>query len=171
METVNGAVGDGRRTADVVLGGVLLAGNAGTAYMIGASWGAAYVVVDLVVGVALGALALARGRWPVGSAVAGVVLAGGATVVARLAGLPREPGPIAVLALAVVVGSAVRRLAAPAAGAVAAAGLLVVAVTWWGAGHGVVPEVATAGGTGAVVVGAVLRYVDRKRDVGASRPH
>jgi signal transduction histidine kinase len=97
--------------------------------------------------------------------VAGLGIAGLAIAVARVFHLPTEPGPAMALALAVVVGSAVRALPAVPAGALAAGGLAVVGAAYLtarpesGGSFGVVAMNAAAW-LGAVTVGLALRLLD-----------
>ncbi|MEV4481484.1 hypothetical protein [Micromonospora coxensis] len=138
-----------RTATDAVLGLVLVTGLGLTAFLIAQSWGGLYWLFDCVAGVAAGSLALLRGprrTWPVAG---GLAVAAVAVVVARVADLPQEPGPVTALALAVLVSSAVRTLPAPAATAVAAGGLTVVVGTWLTA----LPD--AAGFTPVTVVNAV----------------
>lgn len=150
---------------DTVLGLVLVAGLALTAYLIAASWGGLYWLFDCLAGAAAASLALLRGPrriWPVAG---GLALAALAAVVARVADLPQEPGPVTALALAVLVGSGIRTLPGPAAAAVAAGGLTVVGGTWLtalpdAAGFTAVTVVNAVAWLLAVAVGITLRAVD-----------
>ena len=138
---------------NAVLGLVLVTGLGLTAYLIADSWGGLYWLFDCVVGVAAGVLALLRGpqrTWPV---AIGLAVAATAIVVARIADLPQEPGPVTALALAVLVGSGIRTLAGPRAVAVAAGGFAVVAGTWLTA----LPD--AAGFTAVTVVNTVTWLV------------
>ena len=115
---------------NALLGLVFVAGLGLTAYLIADSSGGLYWLSDCVAGVAAGVLALLRRpqrTWP---AAIGLAVAATAIVVARVAGLPQEPGPVTALALAVLVGSGIRTLAGPRAVAVAAGGFAVVVGTW-----------------------------------------
>src|SRR5882724_1311200 len=94
-----------RKASDAVLGLVFVVGLGLTAVLIADSWGGLHWLFDCVVGVVAGGLALLRGpqrAWPVAG---GLAVAAVAVVVARIAGLPQEPGPVTALALAVLVGS------------------------------------------------------------------
>jgi hypothetical protein len=115
---------------NAVLGLVFVAVLGFTAYLIAHSWGGLYWLFDCVVGVAAGVLTLLRGpqrTWPV---AIGLAVAATAIVVARVADLPQEPGPVTALSLAVLVGSGIRTLAGPRAVAVAVGGFAVVVGTW-----------------------------------------
>ncbi|MEU7738899.1 histidine kinase [Nonomuraea sp. NPDC049158] len=112
---------------DAGLGVGFAAALAFQAYRIADSWGGAYWQFGCVAGAVVCGLALVRRRVRLWAAIAGLVVAAVAIVVARLAGLPSEPGPAMALGLSVLVGSAVRVLPAWRAGAVAAGGGAVVA--------------------------------------------
>jgi hypothetical protein len=153
-----------RTAMNVVLGLVFVLGQGVTAYLIADSWGGLYWLFDCVVGVAAGVLALLRGprrTWPVAG---GLAVAAVAVVVARVADLPQEPGPVTALALAVLVGSGIRTLPGPRAAAVAAGGLTVVVGTWLTAlpdavGFTAVTVVNTATWLVAAALGTSLRAV------------
>ncbi|SCL70904.1 hypothetical protein GA0070606_5550 [Micromonospora citrea] len=155
-----------RIATDAVLGLVLLVGLALTAGLLAVSWGGLYWVFDCLAGVAAASLALLRGPrrvWPVAG---GLAVAAVAVVVARVADLPQEPGPVTALALAVLVGSGIRTLPGTTAVAVAAGGLTVVGGTWLtalpdAAGLTAVTVVNAVTWLAAVAVGMVLRAVDR----------
>jgi signal transduction histidine kinase len=83
---------------------------------------------DTGVGVALCLIALLRERNQVLAAATGLAVAGGAGLIARLAHLPGEPGPAAMLALLVLGSSTVRALRPWQAGTFAAAGLALMTV-------------------------------------------
>jgi hypothetical protein len=151
-----------RTATNVVLGLVFVMGLGLTAYLIADSWGGLYWVFDCVAGAAAAALAMLRGprrTWPVAG---GLVVAAVAVVVARIADLPQEPGPVTALALAVLVGSGIRTLPGTRAAAVAAGGFAVVVGTWLtalpdAAGFTVVTVVNTATWLVAAALGATLR--------------
>ncbi|WP_308249929.1 sensor histidine kinase [Sphaerisporangium fuscum] len=98
-----------------------------TAYRVAGSWGGDYWPFGCAAGAVVGAIALARRRGRAWAAVAGFAVAAAAVLAARFAHLPAEPGPAMAVALAVLVGSAVRTLPVPSACAVAAGGLAVAA--------------------------------------------
>lgn len=83
---------------------------------------------DAAVGTVVCLIALGRRRHPGRAAALGLVVAGTAAVIARLAHLPGEPGAAAVLGLLVLGGCAVRALAWRRAAVVAVAGLALMAV-------------------------------------------
>lgn len=96
------------------------------AVAVATSWGASYWIAGGVAAVVACGLALLRHRSRRWTPVAGFAVAGVAIALSRLAELPAEPGPALALALAVLVGSAVRTLPVEWAGALAGGGLAVV---------------------------------------------
>lgn len=138
----NGAVRRRWRGAAALIGSRRWAGaasNAGLAALFTAaiacqaaaladSWGIASWRLGGPAAVVVCALALLRRRGPAWTAAGGLAVAAAATVAARAAGLPAEPGPAMVLGLTVLTGTAVRVLPAARAGAVAAAGLALAVV-------------------------------------------
>ncbi|MDZ5442331.1 hypothetical protein U2F26_06230 [Micromonospora sp. 4G57] len=155
-----------RTAMNAVLGLVFVTGLGLTAYLIADSWGGLNWLFDFVAGVVAGLLALLRGpqrTWPVAG---GLAVAAVAIVVARVADLPQEPGPVTALALAVLVGSGIRTLPGPRAAAVAAGGFTVVVGTWLtalpdAAGFTVVTVVNTVTWLVAVALGIALRAAGR----------
>ncbi|MGX7676148.1 hypothetical protein [Plantactinospora sp. DSM 117369] len=151
---------------NAILGLVFVTGLGLTAYLIAVSWGGLYWLFDCVAGVLAGTLALLRGpqrSWPV---ACGIAVAAVATVVARVADLPQEPGPVTALALAVLVGSGIRTLPGRRAAAVAAGGFAVVVGTWLtalpdAAGCTAVTSVNIAAWLVAVLLGIGLRVAAR----------
>lgn len=141
---------------------------AGTAVAIAGSWGGAYFLPGAVAGTLAGAAALLRGRvQPQRAAFGGLLVAAVAVLAAQLAGLPAEPGPAVSFALAVLIGS-VSRVASPkVAGAVAAAGLAVVAVGALtypsGSGAFAVILFGALAWAGGVLTGVTLRLLDARR--------
>ncbi|GAB3800022.1 hypothetical protein GCM10027605_14770 [Micromonospora zhanjiangensis] len=115
--------------ADAGLAVGLVVVLAGTAVALATSWGGSYWLFGCVTGASVCVLAVLRHRHRFGTAVAGLAVAAASVVAAWAAGLPAEPGPAMALGLAVLLASAVRTLPAAPAGAVATAGLLVVAAT------------------------------------------
>ncbi|MCP2166879.1 Signal transduction histidine kinase [Goodfellowiella coeruleoviolacea] len=156
--------------AEIGLAVLFAVALAGTAVAIATSWGGGYWQFDCAVGAVVCGLALLRRRNRVWAAGAGLAVAALAILAADLADLPREPGPAAATALAVLVGSAVRALPARPAVAIAAGGLAVVAgslLTAPRAGSaGAVPVVAAFSGAvwfTALVAGLGLRLRDARR--------
>lgn len=168
MNTSSPSPAFGPILANAALGLAFLTGLAFTAYKISDSWGLRYALFDGAAGVTVGTLALLRrpGRtWP---AVAGLLVAGGAVAVARLADLPQEPGPVTALALSVLIGSTVRHGDAARAVAIAAGGLAVVVGTGLTArpsasGFTAVTAVAAMAWLAGAVLGAVLRVAGPRR--------
>jgi signal transduction histidine kinase len=83
-------------------------------------------------------------------------------VVARVAHLPAEPGPVAALGLSVLVGAAVRTLPIRWAAAVAVAGLAFVVGVWF-TGLSAATTFAVAGWLVALATGLSLRLLDFRR--------
>jgi signal transduction histidine kinase len=149
------------------LAALFVAALAVEAAAIARTWGARYWLVGGAAAVAVCALALARQRHRVGTAVAGFAVAAVAVTLARVYHLPTEPGPAMALALAVLVGSAVRVLPALPAGLLAGGGLAVVA----GADLAARPHSSGASAAvamnavawlGAVAAGLALRVLDQR---------
>ncbi|MFG3417573.1 sensor histidine kinase [Micromonospora sp. NPDC048063] len=154
------------RPADVGLGVLSAALLALQAVAIAQTWGGGYWQFDCAAGAVTYGIVLLRRRHPAGAAVAGLAVAATAILVARLAHLPAEPSPAMVLILSVLVGSAVRALNLPLAGAVAAAGLAVVAGTRLAfpgdSGSRAVTSWNAAGWLAAVALGLGLRLLDAR---------
>jgi signal transduction histidine kinase len=159
-----GAIGDAGLAA------AFLAAIAVAAIAIAGSWGGLYWAFDCATGAIVSVIALLRRRDRVGAAIAGLAVAALAIPVATLAHLPAEPGAM-VLALSVLVGSAIRTLPPVPSGAIAAAGLAVAAGTRLAAlpsghsyGHSSGATVLNgAGWVAAVTVGLALRLIDARR--------
>jgi signal transduction histidine kinase len=160
----------------VVSGAVLV----GWAAQIAASWGPGYWPFDAAAGLAVCACAVLRRRHLVAAVVAGLSIAAVAIAVVRLAHLPPEPGPGLALGLAVLIGSAVRAFPAAWAGAVAAAGLALVAGTRFATPPPVSPlrlgDDVTATTVlnattwlASVLIGLCLRWLDARRLAAAER--
>jgi signal transduction histidine kinase len=142
---------------------VFLAAIGIEAVAIAQTWGARYWLAGGAAAVVLCVLALVR-RQRMWAAVAGFGIAGLAIAAARVFHLPTEPGPAMALALAVLVGSAVRALPPVPAGVLAAGGLAVVCGAYLAArsfpgASGVVTMNITAW-LGAVTGGLALRLLD-----------
>ncbi|WP_198942848.1 sensor histidine kinase [Actinophytocola xanthii] len=143
------------------------------AVAVATSWGGRYWWFGCAAGLVVWVLAEFRGRIGAGAAWAGLAVAAGATVVARAAELPSEPGPATLLGLSVLVGASVRRLPARTASAVAGGGAAVVVATAFlaPAAPGL-PGVTVLNGLGwftAVAVGLGLRLVDARQQAVAER--
>ncbi|NUR52349.1 MAG: sensor histidine kinase [Hamadaea sp.] len=137
------------------------------ALAVAVTWGGRSALFGLATGAAAGAFALARDRLPgLAAAVGALGLAAVAVPIAAAAELPREPGPAMILALSVLVGSAIRRRSAVWAIALTIAYAVIVvgsdllapaassdAITW----------LAVLGWLGAVAAGLSLRLVDLRR--------
>ncbi|GAA3385658.1 sensor histidine kinase [Cryptosporangium minutisporangium] len=148
---------------DAALGVLFAVALVYTAVAIRVSWGGGYWAFDAAAGALVAGCALARRRHLPAAAGAGLVVAAGAILVAWVAGLPQEPGPVAVLALAVLVATAVRTLPSGPAGAVASGGLAVVLGSFAAGGADVVPILNALGWSSAVLAGLALRAWDAQR--------
>lgn len=158
-----------RATTDIALGAVFTAALVIQAIAIVVSWGGLSFVFGLAAGAAVCALALVRRRHRVVTAATGLAIATLAITVAWFAELPREPGAAMALALAVLVGSAVRTLAPSTAIPVAAGGLVVVAGTAWSGSTATSPVTAWNAATwgAGIAVGLWLRLLDTRRQTTA----
>jgi signal transduction histidine kinase len=157
---------------DAWLGAVFAAALAAWAFQLAWARGGGAWQFDLAAGAVVCAIALLRGRDRTRAAVAGLGVAAAAVVVARVAGLPSEPGPAMALALSVLAGSAIRTLPALTAGAVAAGGFAVVGLSALAALTTGVPTVLTLNGAAwfaALAVGLTLRLSDVDRRAVADR--
>jgi signal transduction histidine kinase len=137
------------------------------AVAIAGSWGRGYWLVGGSAAVLVCALALVRRRQREWTALAGMGIAGLAITAARVFHLPTEPGPAMALALAVLVGSAVRALPAVRAAVVATSGLAVAGGAYLAArpqSSSAAAVVAMNVGTwlGAVGLGVALRSLDER---------
>jgi signal transduction histidine kinase len=120
------------------------------------------------------ALAVVRREHRVGTALAGFAVAGLAIAGARVFHLPTEPGPALALAVAVLVGSAVRALPPVPAGGLAAGGLAVVVAADLAArpdssGAPAVVAMNAVAWLGAVATGLALRMQDDRAAAAAER--
>src|SRR6201999_4420317 len=97
------------------------------AVQIAGSWGDGYWQFDLAAGAVVSVIALVRRRDPARALIAGLAVAAGAVLVVRFTALPGQPSPAMVLALAVLLATAVRTLPTWPAVAAASAGLAVAA--------------------------------------------
>ncbi|GAB1511459.1 hypothetical protein JCM33774_35010 [Actinophytocola sp. KF-1] len=139
------------------------------------SWGAGYWPFATATGAAVCVLALTRRTHRAGTAAAGLAVAAVAVLVARVAGLPSEPGPATALGLSVLVCSAVRTAPPRQAATVGAACVAVTAASLVTTSHpladGVPPVtvltgLALAAGAGA---GLALRVRHDLRDAAIAR--
>ncbi|GAA2892751.1 two-component sensor histidine kinase [Actinoplanes cyaneus] len=156
------------RLVEIALGTVMVVAVLLTAAAIATTWGGWYWLFGAAMGLCLSAIALARRRKPVVAATVGLVTAMAAVLVARLAGLPREPGPAGILALAVLVGMVVRRSSYSKAVAVVAGALTVVFLVFLasrpvGGEVNVVAALNALGWAGAIATGLALRLADRTK--------
>jgi signal transduction histidine kinase len=156
------------------LAAVFLAALGIQAVAIAQSWGTRYWLAGGAAAVVVCVLALAR-RWQrAWVAVTGLGIAGLAIAAARVFHFPTEPGPAMALALAVLVGSAVRALPPVPAGSLAAGGLAVVVSAYLAArphssGASTVVAVNVAAWLSAVTVGLALRLLDDRAVATAER--
>jgi hypothetical protein len=153
------------------LGIVSALGIVFTTFMLMDSWGGASWVFGSAVSVVVSGLALMRSRQPLLTAGAALAATALAVMVSLIAGddLPQEPAPVTALALAVLVGSAIRTLPlGPAAGI--AAGAVVVTVLTWTSGWTGVTNLATMATVAALVMGATLRSPGRKENANTPDP-
>jgi signal transduction histidine kinase len=157
--------------ADAGLGAVFAVALAVSAVGIAESWGAGYWQFDGAAGVVMCVTALMRRRHRAWTATAGLAVAAAAILVSRFAQLPREPSPAMAMGLSVLVGSAIRALPAPLAGAFGAGGLAVVAGTRlaFPTASGPVTVLNAAGWVAAVAIGLSLRLLDARRRASAEQ--
>jgi signal transduction histidine kinase len=140
----------------------------GTTYQIsgeGRDW-----LFEVGVGIVVCGAALLRERHRGWAAAVGLAVSGAAGLVARIADLPREPGPAATLALLVLGGAAIRTLPWPTAAGVAA-GVVVLPVGWLtaesaGTSHTQV-EAGVVAWSAALGVGLWLRFLDERHRTAA----
>ncbi|MEU7800798.1 histidine kinase [Micromonospora arborensis] len=152
---------------------VFLAALGIEAVAIAQTWGVRYWLAGGSAAVVVCVLALVR-RQRAWATVAGLGIAGLAIAAARVFHLPTEPGPAMALALAVLVGSAVRALPAGSAGVLAAGGLAVVCGAYFAArpqssGASGVVAMNAAAWLGAVAVGLALRQLDGQAVITAEK--
>ena len=160
--------------ADVGLGVAFLVALVVEAIAIAETWGARYWLLGGSAAVVVCLLALLR-RWHRGwLAVAGLTVAALTVLGARLAHLPAEPGPAMALALAVLVGAAVRTLPPVPAAATGTAGLGIVLGSQIAArpspsGSAAVATLDGLAWLAAVAVGLSLRLVDARTQATAEK--
>ncbi|QKW34508.1 metal transporter [Actinomadura sp. NAK00032] len=143
---------------NIGLGLMFALGSAFTALMLAVSWGGAYCVFTTAVAVVVSGLALLRGRRRVWPAAAGLTVAAGAVGVSLATDLPQEPAPTTALALAVLIGSALRAVPAPSAACIAVGGVAVIALGWV-SGVSAVTALATILIVGGLAAGVLLRAI------------
>ncbi|MEV8633144.1 sensor histidine kinase [Streptosporangium sp. NPDC051023] len=158
-----------KAVADVGLGVVFAAAVAFQAYRIADSWGGGYWLFGAAAGASVCALALVRRRSPLWTAVAGLTVAAFAVLATRLVHLPAEPGPAALLGLAVLVGSAVRTLPVRTACGVAAAGVAVAAGGLLANPGSAVPVLGGLAWLAALAIGLTSRLFAARRHTVAER--
>ncbi|MCG5220866.1 histidine kinase [Streptosporangium soli] len=158
-----------KAAADVALGVVLAAAVAFQAYQVADVWGAGYQLFGAAVGTSLCVLVLVRRRDRLWTAVMGLTVIALAVLVTRIVHLPAEPGPATSLGLAVLVGSAVRRLPAITARAVAAAGPAVIAGSVLANPGSAVPVLGGPAMLAALATGLALRLLAARRHATAER--
>ncbi|MFI6904696.1 sensor histidine kinase [Nonomuraea sp. NPDC050394] len=151
------------------LGAGFAAAVAFQAYQVAASWGPGHGLFGAAVAVVVCVLALVRGLSPLWTAVAGLTVAALAVLATRLVPLPAEPSPATSLALAVLVGTAVRTLPVRVAGGVAAAGLAVVAGGFLADPGSAVPQLSALAWLAAVLLGLAPRLLAARRHAAAER--
>ncbi|WP_018215177.1 hypothetical protein [Salinispora vitiensis] len=154
---------------DATFGLIALAGIAFTIKLLADSWGIGYAVFDTIVALILVGLALARRLNRSMTTAAGVTLALIAVIVSQIADLPQEPSPIASLALAVLIGSALRHVPDRWATGIGVGGLAVIIACWATGGFRAVAALATLAYVTAVVIGWSMREVDKGRRAAAER--
>lgn len=151
---------DRNNAVDFGLGTVFALGIAGTILMLVDSWGGASWTLTTTVSVVVSGLALLRRRHRALTAVAGLAATAVGIGVSAATDLPQEPGPVTALALAVLVGSALRTLPPARACGLALASLAVLAGAWV-SGDGAVLVLATLACAAALALGTGLRALDR----------
>ncbi|MET8910189.1 hypothetical protein [Micromonospora sp. NPDC004551] len=169
MDTSDRAARGAGMAFDLAFALTALLGAAFTAYMISDSWGAGYAILDTAVAAVVSLLALARRINRAWTAVGGLVVVAAAILVSQVADLPQEPGPIASLALAVLVGSALRHLPTRWGWGITAGGLAVVLACWITGGFRAVAVLGTLAWLASVAVGTSMRGVDTGRRAGVER--
>ncbi|WP_433283815.1 hypothetical protein [Micromonospora sp. CA-244673] len=169
MDTSDRSARGAAMAFDVAFAVAALLGTAFTAYMISDSWGGGYAVPDTAVAAVVSLLALGRRINRTWTAVAGLAVVAMAVLGSQVADLPQEPSPIASLALAVLIGSALRHLPATPGRGIAAGGLAVILACWVTGGFRAVAVLGTLAWLAAVTVGASMRGLDAGRRVADKR--
>lgn len=150
---------------NIGLGLTFALGIAFTAFMLAVSWGGAYWLFTTAGAVVVCGLALLRGHRRVWPAAASLTVAAGAIATSMATELPQEPAPATALALAVLIGSALRALPAPSAVCIAVGGVAVIALSWL-PGPSAVTVLATVLMAGGLAVGPLLRVLAPVRSSG-----
>jgi hypothetical protein len=145
--------------ADAILGLALALGLAATTLLLLDSWGGTSWVLDAAAGAVVSVLAVIRRRHRLATAIAGLAVTAAAIACSVVADLPAEPGPTTSLALAVLLGSAIRGLRPASSAALVGGGGLVVAAAWL-VGSAPIGVWSSAAWLGALVVGLALRLSD-----------
>jgi signal transduction histidine kinase len=160
-----------RGVSTVGLGVTFLTAIAIQAVAIAQTWGAAFWVPGAAAAVVVCGLAMMRHRERTWTAVAGLVVAALAVLIPLLPGteLPAGLGPSMALGLGVLIGSAVRVLPTVRAGAIAGAGLLVIAAQSAARPASAVVAIAAAAWLAALGVGLSLRMLDGRATATAER--
>ncbi|MFD7547702.1 metal transporter [Streptomyces sp. NPDC059816] len=171
MDTVQRRTRRAGAGGDLGLGVVCALGIAATTYLLMDSWGGASWVFGSTVSTVVSVLALLRARWPALTAALGTAVTAAALAVSLAVGddLPQEPAPTTTLALAVLIGSAVRTLPPGAATGIAAGSLGVTALTW-AEGWSAVTALVTVATVAALGTGTVLRRLDHDRRADSPAP-
>lgn len=135
------------------------------AVAIAQSWGIQYWLVGGPAAAIVCVLALLRRRQPAVAAGAGLAVAALAVLTAWLADLPTEPGPAMALALAVLIGAAIRALPLAQAAAIGGSGLAVVAASCLTAGPSSAGAALAINGVAwlaGAATGSALRHRDER---------
>ncbi|MEU8347501.1 hypothetical protein AB0C74_37875 [Spirillospora sp. NPDC048832] len=162
----NNASGRWNILVNTALGLMFALGIAVTAFMLAVSWGGASWAFTTAVAAVVSGLALLRGRrrvWPAAAALTVAAVAMGAS---QAADLPQEPAPTTALALAVLIGSALRALPTWSAACIAVGGVAVIALGWFSS-PSAVTALATILMAGGLVAGPLLRAFAPVRSSGA----
>jgi signal transduction histidine kinase len=151
-----------RGVSTVGLGVTFLTAIAIQAVALAQTWGAAFWVPGAAAAVVVCGLAMMRHRERTWTAATGLVVAALAVLIPLLPGteLPAGLGPSMALGLGVLIGSAVRALPTVRAGAIAGAGLLVIAAQFAARPTSAVAAIAAAAWLAALGVGLSLRMLD-----------
>lgn len=141
-----------------------------TAMMLVNSWGGNYWMFNCAAGAVVCLLALARRFHRAWTAIAALGVAAVAMVVSESGDLPQEPGPAMGMALAVLVGSAIRALPVAWAAGIAAGALAIVVACWATGGFTTLSIVSSLAWLAALGIGLALRTSDARRRAAAAGP-